>query len=160
MMREYLVAARLIDNDGKFDRMRAALLGVPLLALVLWRLASGTVGEAYVLDTIRERVLDDYREGVYAAHGMYDEDAVNNGAAANFPTEELQGLLVMLDDVSIAAPLLSVSATENVGVRFDYRILREGHTKAHGDGVYLCVDRERGVRVWSCGMVSYYLRYL
>ena len=160
MVRTLLESTR-IYHDGQLDLMRAILFGFPVLLFIMWRLSShGVIGADDVMRTIEQEIINDYRTALYREYGLYEDDVPGSGGAAQFPAHALEGLEVRFDNVAMSGSLFSVSANDEIGVRFDYRLLQDGVTKKHEENVYRCTRRLSRTSVWECGMVSYYLKYL
>ncbi len=160
MITKTLEALRLVHN-GKVDIWRVALFGVPLLLFLLWRLSGDGVSDSErILRNLEEEIVNEYKEALYKEYGFYEKDVQDNPKAKDFPGEELQYLDVTFRNVSFSAPLLSFSATEQVGIHFDYQLRRDGLVKEAKDGVYMMVKRKGGLSFWECDPFTYYLQYL
>ncbi len=110
--------------------------------------------------TIEKEIIFDYRTALYREYGLYEDDVPDTSDAAQSPAHELEGLEVRFDNVSMSGSLFSASANDEIGVRFNYKLLQDGVTKEYKENVYRCTRRLSRTSVWECGMVSYYLKYL
>lgn len=159
MLMKGLEALRIVNN-GKLDTMRLLMYGVPLLLFLAWRIAGTGVSDSErITRLLKEEIINDYKEGLYKEYGFYEKDIVDNPKAKDFPSEELLYLDVSISNVSFSAPLFSFSATEQVGIRFDYRLTRDGLVKQQDKEVYMLVHRKGGVSFWPSGAFTYYLQY-
>lgn len=159
-MQMKILEALRIYQGGKLDLVRALLLGVPVLLFIGWRLSSGVYGSERILQEIESGIVGDYREGLYAQHGLLGDGSGGSDGAEGFPYEELENLDVVFKNVSMAAPLLSWSAKESVGVRFDYELIQNGTVKDSRRKVYKLAGRSPSIYIRDCSPLTYYLQYL
>lgn len=160
MMNQVLEATGICQN-GRVDKGRLLLVGVPFVLFVLWRLSShGVSGADEVLQTIERDIVAEFREALYRKHGFLGKEAPDLVRDAAFPADELEGLAVRFSNVSMSGSLFSWSASDKIGVRFDYDIAKDGVVREREENVYRCTARLSRTQVWKCGAISYYLKYL
>ncbi|MEM7252760.1 MAG: hypothetical protein AAF493_15200 [Pseudomonadota bacterium] len=158
MIRHSLERLRFIHN-GKVDWERTALWGVPILAFFIWRFSGGVYGSEQILNALEREIIAEYKEALYAEYGMYDKNAASTERAKHFPSEEVIGLDVAFDNVSMSASLFGWDAKSNVGLRYDYTLTKDGEFRRRRTDVYKLVQRRHGTKFWDSGVVSYYLQY-
>ena len=137
------------------------MVAIPILLFIIWRIVTlGVYDSEHILRELEQHLIDDYRQSLYSQYGMYNQNAAESELAKKFPSEELADLEVSLHNVSMSAPLFSWSAKENVGIRFDYQLHKEGVVKQQKAKVYMIVDRQITLKFWQGNAFSYYLQYL
>lgn len=159
MFRE-LIEATGVYRNGRWDKARLLLAGVPFLLFVLWRLSShGVYGADDVLQAIERDLLADYKAEQYRKAGLLEPDPSAKPADL-VVAQELDGLTVRITNVSMSGSLFGWSGNDPIGVRFDYAIEQDGVVKAQDRNVYRCTHRQTRTALWECNAISYYLRYL
>lgn len=176
----------LLSEDGKLRWGRILVAAVLFILFLAWRVSTQSVfGSDRILASIREELIDDYRQSVLKKTGYYGEEIAQK-ARAEESTEDmdfdslyygdsgegsgaepgetpawqqLRDMEVEFSNVSMSAPLLSWSANEDVIVRFDYTLRANGEVQVQEVKQYRWVERKRGMTIWDSGPVRYYLNY-
>ena len=156
-----LLEATGIYADGRLDKIRLLVAGLPIALFVLWRLSSqGVYGADEVLKAIERDLLMEYKSQRYREAGLLDSEPASNSDESYVVAQELHGLEVRLSNISMSGSLFSWSGNDPIGVRFDYVIESNGDIKARDRNVYRCTHRQTRTSLWECGAINYYLKYL
>ena len=122
-----------------------------------WRLiGDGTHGKEDILSAIEAEYVEDYRYRLYEKAKAADK--INDHV---MPSEYWQkmgaDIDVTFENVSVAAPLLSWSAKEDVIINFDYTLTNNGETVHREKDRYLRVNRP-GNLTYPSGPIAFYLK--
>ena len=122
-----------------------------------WRLfGDGTHGKDELLAVIKDEYVVDYRYSLYEKAKA--EDKIKDSVVPSEYWQQMSADIdVAFDNVSIAAPLLSWSANEDVIINFDYKLTHDGETVASEKDRYLRIDRPGNI-TYPSGPIAYYIK--
>jgi len=159
MLRQLLKSSPLYKK-GKLDWTQLLILVIPLVIFLSWRIFTlGIVDSESLITNLEHHLIDSYKEKLYSQYGMYDANAAESGNAKHFPSEELIDLEVLVNNVAMSSSLFSWSIKEDVGIRFDYQISKDGIIKEQDTKVHLLVTRRYGPIFRSSNPVIHLLQY-
>ena len=154
---DYQIALDVIRNGRINGRTGMILLGA-LVVFVAWRVFTpGVTGAERIMAAIEEDLVDDFRQELYTGDGS--ERGGDSGLTFS-NAQRLADVSVAFENVSMAAPIFSWSANEDVEVRFDYQLTAQGTVERSGRREHRRVTRGGASNVWPSAAVHYYLNYL
>ncbi len=155
---------RVRNPDGSINRSMAIIAGLAAAAFVLWRLLGvGAHDSDLILSKISAEIVQDYnRELIELSSAALEAGKSETAAKISAPMVEEGGLAVEFENVSMAAPLLSFGPSEEVVVRFQYRLLALGQPVKTGKRYVRVVRSGLGsVRsIFDSGAISYYMAFI